>query len=384
MRTESDRAAIAAALRFGWSLAEVRGRNWCDGPRPTSTPLPPPTGALPLRSQRSAEDAREGAVHSLVALAHEVGFADADAFVVGLHAVVPSFDAAGATLLGSAPRAQRDEAWATVSDFFYEWDARIQDDLARRDDLVANAYLLGRGLAECYWALGPDDAWTLDGTDTAVSLAFLLGPPRRAELTRMLGRLGPELGNPMTASAVSGSLEAWGAVAAEDDWSHARDLRERLYEQVRRWYQLLVLQQDPTTLLKPYARLSRSHTLFRTARAFAPQLVLGAVAVGLITAFFALTGGSSPSWVKSVLATGGVGTFAVAGLVTRAKNAAQQLAVRLRQDVYTDLVAVDVSIVPPYPGGTEAAALKRAKRFVEHAVHQRTLTPPTPAPDIPV
>ena len=39
----------------------------------------------------------------------------------------------------------------SYGDLIREWDRAVQDALARLDDHHANAYLLGRGLAECYW-----------------------------------------------------------------------------------------------------------------------------------------------------------------------------------------------------------------------------------------
>jgi hypothetical protein len=377
VHVESD-PAVALALRLGWSLAEARGRTWPDGPRPIATPLPEtPANALPLRSQRSPDASRHEAVLSLTALAHKVGFADIADFTSGLNTVLPAPDAS----VGHDRAPVTADEWTVIAKFFHDWDARIQDDLTQRDELVANAYLLGRGLAECYWGLGPDPVLPSEGSATAVSLAFLLGDDRRRELTRMLGRLGPHLSNPLTAPAIAGSLEAWGKVAADADWSRAPELRSWLYEQIRRWYQLLVLEQDPTTLVKPGARLRSTRSVLRLARAFWPQLLLAAISVAMITAFLAITHGSAPDWVKSILATGGVGAFAVAGMVARAQSAAQQLAVRLRQDAYTDLVAVDISDVPPYPSIDHATGLRRTKIVVERAVRERLLTPPTPVPD---
>ena len=381
MLTESN-PAVALALRLGWSLAEARGRAWPGGPQPLSTPLPKaPASALPLRSQRTPGAARREAVLSLAALAHSVGFTGFHEFTSGLSSALPGFET-GPTGQRNDPPPVTAEQWPAVAAFFHEWDARIQDELAQRDELVANAYLLGRGLAECYWGLGPNEAWSADGSDTAVSLPFLLGADRRRELSRMLGRLGPHLSNPLTAAAISGSLEAWGKVAGDDDWSHSSEVQSSLYEQIRRWYQLLVLEQDPTTLLRPNARLRSTRSVSRLVRAFWPQLLLGGISIAMITAFLSLTHGTAPEWVKSVLATGGVGAFAVAGLVARAQSAAQQLVVRLRQDAYTDLVAVDIAIVPPYPSGDHARARRHTKATVERAVRERRLTPPTPAPDL--
>ena len=206
-------------------------------------------------------------------------------------------------------------------------------------------------MAECYWGLGPEDAWTFDGEVTAVSPAFLLGEERRRELTRMLGRLAPDTIHPLSAAGISGSLEAWGDVAADETWSRDPRMRALLHEQVRQWYQLLILGQDPTTLIRPYARLTNTRYLVRAARTFWPQVILAVIALGLVAAFFAVTDLKGTTWVSPVLATGGFGAFAIAGLLARGQSAAQRLVTRMRQDAYTDLVAISVAIVPPYPVG---------------------------------
>jgi hypothetical protein len=266
-----------------------------------------------------------------------------------------------------------DRSWSELSTYFFEFDARVQDSLAWRNEAAANGYLLARGLAECYWGLGPDDGWEENGQQTGVSLRFLFGPDRRRELTRMLGRLTPGQMHELSAAAISGSIEAWGRVADDPEWSRAPDLREQLYEQVRRWYQLLVLDQDPTTLVKPYARLSSPHGFFRFMRLYRLQIIIGIVAMLLITAFFAFRGQTS-DWFPSLLGLLGVGGAVVTGVLTRAQSTAQRLPTRMRQDAYTDLVAVAVTSVPTEPG--------TQKHTVENAVRRRLLTPATaPPPD---
>jgi hypothetical protein len=73
-----------------------------------------------------------------------------------------------------------------------------------------------------------------------------------------------------------------------------------------------------------------------------------------------------------VLATGGFGAFALAGLLARGKSAAQRMLARLRQDAYTDLVSLSVTVVPDRPSGASLTSL-------ESLVRDRLLTPPTPA-----
>jgi hypothetical protein len=83
----------------------------------------------------------------------------------------------------AADQAAKDQAWGTLSDTLWKFDAQIQDKLTAFSDTQACGYQLGRGLAESYWALYPgaplgSTSWT-----------FLLGRDRCAELGRLVGRL---------------------------------------------------------------------------------------------------------------------------------------------------------------------------------------------------
>ena len=384
----SDVGAVIDTLRLGWSVAEVRGRHWPQGPRPQATPLPlRPDLVLPLRSQRVVSASREEAVASLVALVQRLGLDRNATFESGLRSAVAPWDTDTGTGTSTVPATADHDAWRPTGTFFLQWDAWFQDELARRAESLANGYLLGRGLAECFWGLGPDDQWQIDGTTSAVSLPFLLGADRRRELTRMLGRLEPGVAHEMTPPAVAGTLEAWGVVAADPQWAGHPAMRDKLYEQARRWYQLLVLGQDPTTLIRPYERLRSPTNILRAVKIFWPQIALALLSIALVTAYFSVVGtagdvGSVPVWFSSLLATGGFGAFAAAGILARGKSAAQRMVTRLRQDAYTDLVAVSVTTVPPPPAapGGKAQRIRFARHLVEAAVRRRTLTPPTPPP----
>jgi hypothetical protein len=352
---------VRTAIRLGWAVAELRGRCWPDGPRPTTATLPArPAHTLPLRSQRADDAARVSAVSTLLSLAGELQ--------------IPTDDA--------LEELAADRSWDDVSTYIFELDARIQDSLTTRSEAAANAYLLARGLAECYWGLGPDGAWKYDGEDTGVSLRFLFGQDRRRELTRMLGRLESGQMHALSAPAISGSIEAWGKVADDPAWAAAPDLREQLYEQVRRWYQLLLLRQDPTTLVRPYAKLSSPHGMRRALRLYRPQILIGFGALALFVAFFVVRDRFGSGWIPSLFGAIGVGGVALTGVLARAKNTAERLATRMRQDAYTDLVAVAVASVPPYPGATDRTGARNTANLIEAAVRQRWLTNATaPPPD---
>jgi hypothetical protein len=386
---------VRAAIRLGWFIAEVRGRHWWRGQRPpvVAVPVDPPY-ALPLRPERTPAESRGAARDVVSALAEELGvarrFGDeaGPSFPERLRLIAGPLEADGGSLL--APPAgeptevelrSREAAWAEVAALLHDWDCTIQDTLVARSDVLANGYLLGRGLAECYWALGPDEG-TRDTPPSSAGWAFLLGAPRRAELSRLLGRMGPHLPL-LTATAVDGSIEVWGDVAADPGW-RAADGRGRLYEQYRRWYELLVLGREPTTYVKPYALLHGWRTTLRAFRAFWPQLALGAVSAGAVAAvaYFLGTDRGSALVTTALGLFGGLGLTA-AGVVAKAKSASQQLVSRLRQDVYGDLVSVAVTVAPQHPdrAGSRAAA-RTTERRVRAAVRRRRVTPIGPLPDV--
>ena len=355
-------ADVATALRLGWAMAEVRGRLWPRGQRPVFTPLPavPHDELLPLRSQRDSEDSLEEAVAGLVRLATEVQHQKADEYTHDLRAIAARGDA------------DRD-GWHGTAVFFRTWDGQLQDDLTIEGEQLANAYLLGRGLAECYWGLGQRDAWDVDGKPTGVSPLFLFGEDRQRELTRMLGRLEPDQAHALSASAIAGTLEAWEAVASHPRWRQHEQLEVLLYEQVRRWYQLLVLRQDPTTLVRPGERLPRVVTALRTLKTFWPQVVVAVAVLGLGPWLVRELVDDRGVLSSTLAATGGIGAVIAATLLAKGQSAAQRVVMRMRQDAYTDLVVLSLTAVPDAPSWWQGIKLDRA-------VRTRRLTPPTPPP----
>jgi hypothetical protein len=283
--------------------------------------------------------------------------------------------------------AARERAWNEVAALMYDWDAAIQDELTARDDILACGYLLGRGLAETYWELAPRSKQTGSGlaVPPAGSWQYLLHPDRRHELSRMVGRIAVYL-HPLTPVAVSGSLEAWGCVVDNPDWCGRADAPTHLYEQLRRWYQLLVLGQDPTTLVKASVILRRNRrTTLRLARAFWPQLLLGTLSVAAAAAFVLLLGTNegNPA-LKSLLAIAAAIGLSASTVTAKAKSATQSLFARLRQSAYSDLVAIEVSAVPPHPGDDRKRGSRgnsEGQRIVERAVTARSLAMATAIPD---
>lgn len=390
-----DADTVRLALRLGWVLAELRGRYWWQGTPPATAPLPvDPPFALPLRPERTPAESRAQVCEAVVALARRL--AVAEPFAAGEHGtglpfpdrlevVLAPLEADSAQLLSPPGTpgidvAKRDAAWAGLALLVHEWDAQIQDGLTARADVLCNAYLLGRGLSECYWTLGPDvpaPGSAQEGRTVATDWTFLFGYERRCELSRLVGRIAGHL-DALTPAAVSGSIEAWGAVAGDPGWRGDATSRAKLYEQLRRWYELLVLARDPTTFVKPYAVLRGWRTTRHAFRSLWPQLALAlasAAAVGVLVWF--LSTGRGTAGLNVLLGLfGGLGLSAAA-VVGKAKNVAQQLLTRLRQDAYSDLVAIAVTCIPDLPG----AGGKVTDRRLQEAVAARPLTTSTPLLD---
>ena len=150
---------------------------------------------------------------------------------------------------------------------------------------------------------------------------------------------------------------------------HPQQAEQALYSQVRRWYELIILGQDPTTLIRPAAGLKNFKTLQRALRLFGPELAATAVGLGFLVALlFLINVGGAADWVKTLSGILAAVGLSLAGLAATIKNSAQALLKRLRQDTYTDLVAIAVQTAPPPPG----------KSDIENAIARRRLTPATP------
>ena len=203
------------------------------------------------------------------------------------------------------------QAWEDLAELLYKFDAHVQDGLTAASETEAAGYQLGRGLSETYWAL---DSGQEDG---AAGWRFLLGQDRCDELSRLVGRLGVYMG-PYTAPAVAGTIVIWKAVARTPEWRGAGpDAQAALYLQTRRWFELIVLGQDPTTLIKPYQLMTNYRTVFRALGLFLPQLIATIVGLGFLGALlFLLSNNSKVAWAQTL-----AGVLAAVGLCTPASRA---------------------------------------------------------------
>jgi hypothetical protein len=370
MSAPEDALEVISALRLGWYIAEVRGRNRPAGPQPPGNELPDRDNyVLPLRIERTAAELRAEAQ----AVLHELaGDLHVDTVIVDNReqsrtAVIDQQACAlAATVPGTAAAVS---AWKAMAVSIYELDAHAQDTLTAQSDMQGAAYQLGRGLAEAYWALDPDAACT---PLTPQCWTFLLGGPRCEELTRLVGRLSGYL-NPYCPPAVAGTLCLWQSVAGDEQWR--KGAQDPLYQQLRRWYELLVLGQDPSTLIPPYALLKDWRASAHAVRALRIQLVTAAVSLALVIALITLIlNGSASAFLKAIIGVVGIVGLSAATVQAGLKTTAQGLVSRFRQDAYTDLVASAIAEAPAKPGS------RKPHRAVMAAIRKRTLTTVADAP----
>jgi hypothetical protein len=351
LSVQEDEDAVDSALRFGWSVAEFRGRSQRENlTAPRREPLSRQSDcALPLRTERTSSELLLETKRVFVTIAEKLNIGGAtgsgsagtleqvsDAFKQLLASNPP--DHAGSDLTASRVLLER---------AIYNLDSEAQDVFASRSQSQATAYQLGRGLAECYWALG--------ATPSADSWRMLMGDARCSELSRLAGRLSSYF-DPVVIPAVVGTLQVWNSVAATPEWrGDGRGNADRyLYMQVRRWYELLIVRQPPTTFVSTSARAPRKSQMraaWTSLKAVWPQLLLGTGALVTVIVAIALTAqGSASVLSKSVLWALGIIGISASTAQARLKSSAQDLLHRLARAMYTDLIIVAVTVVPPPPG----------------------------------
>lgn len=364
MAVPGDSAEVLNALRFGWYVAEVRGRNRPGSPRPATNALPNRLGhVLPLRIERTESELRIEAQGVLTKLAGELGLDGVTDH--GRAQSLPAIIDQDAKALAKASDDKKGAAWEHLASTIYDLDKHAQDTLIAQSETQACAYQLGRGLAETYWALNPatpcepktPDCWT-----------FLIGEQRCGELTRLAGRLSAYF-NAYSAPAIAGTLQLWKSVAADPQWRSDPAAHNDLYQQMRHWYELTVLGQDPSTLIRPYTLFRNWKVSLRAAQALWIQLATFAVSLGFVVALITLISeGSGNALVKAILGVLSAAGLSTATAQTRLKSTAQNLLTRIRQDAYTDLVAGEIAVAPRKPG------VPLLTRGVTAELRNRTLT----------
>jgi hypothetical protein len=306
-----------------------------------------------LQEEQTASDGEAAGLQALTQAVSALEAADPEAAVRDASSIIGQVQQNIADS-SSAP-------WEDLAELIWRFDAHIQDMLPIASENQAIGYQFGRGLAETYWALDP--GMPLGG---AASWDFLLGPERCAELSRLAGRLGGYM-NQYAAPAIAGSIDVWKAVAADKTWRE-NAANPALYDQIRRWYELVILGQDPTTLIKPGDIIKDYRVIGRTLKWFAPSLLLLIIGVAALLALIVLLSNGGSTIVTTISGALAVVGLTAAGVVGKLKNSEQALLTRLRQDAYTDLVAYAVQTAPMLADDKKLRA----------ALAQRQLTPATP------
>jgi len=390
MAVPPDAAAVVSALRLGWCMAEVRGRNRPDPPPGAGAEPPRPGHALPLEIERTPDELRIEAEMLLMSLAAKVGV-DGDDKKEPSYARQLNSDAEALYWARKSHAGTAGKQWDDLAELIYKFDAHIQDILAARSETQSCGYQLGRAMAETYWALNPGAAAKVSPAvpgaapeaspavpgaaaeiPNPVAWEYLLSEPRCREIGRLAGRLSRYF-HMYTAAAIAGSAMVWMHVAADPRWRG--NAAPALYQQIRHWFEFTIAAQDPTTLISPYALLRNFRQVAHVLRAFWLQFLLtGLAGAALIVLADLLASPRGTTLAKSLLAAAGVTGFSVAGVSAKLKNQAQALLLRLRQDAYTDLITVEITTAPPQP--RVLPGRRRAK--LAGMARERSVTPVSP------
>jgi hypothetical protein len=339
-----DADGVRVAFRFGWALAELRGRfrpDLLDSPIPDPGPrILRPDHALPLANERSAAEQRIEVIQAIRGLSAALGL---DFDVDGkrqAERLDPLMSAIAANLAD-------DSAWDRFTDALYLWDAQIQDSFVMRPSQAA-AYQLGRGLAETYWSLYPELSDPLD----ARSWLFLLGARRRATLKRYTARLASFL-DPLVLPALTTSLECWGQVAADEHWRSQPDARKQLFAQGLLWRDLIRGERraqdlDAVPVTDLLQELQLVHKLWR---AFWPQVVLGLIGAGVLVAgIVGLVAGSENRSIATAFAVLGTLGLTITSAYARAKANAVSVLGNVRATIERERLGRAATLLPARPG----------------------------------
>ena len=204
--------APKASAALQWALDQLRmaaaGRSY---PGDSA----PPTPQQALQTLQAAVDPQQQAVTAATARGDQATAAGEQRGLDALHTAITVLQA---TNDGDANAAQArvaavgaslqvivdaaEDPWQDLAQLLWRFDAHIQDRLSAMSETQACGYQLGRGLAETYWALDPDQAVGSQCWD------FLLGDERCTEISRLVDRLGAYM-TEYTAPAITGSIEVW-------------------------------------------------------------------------------------------------------------------------------------------------------------------------------
>ena len=380
----SDAAKVRQAFRLGWTIAELRGRYRLGG---RHVALPEGSGAkskrpaLPLARERSEAEQKRETQAVLKSLAEsleldctmsKLGLGQAAPGAGELHAAKCVWEygreldddvqsqSAGVRLPPEDPGGREGaddggqdtpdplatEAWTKLAELLYRWDAHIQDTLTTRPSEAA-AYQLGRGLAEPYWALEPDNG--------EESWIFLLSDERRTFLKRQLSRLSAYTAE-LVPVAINQSLDDWCEVANNAKWRAQPGARADLHRQTLVWRDLIQGEREPTDLFAERTVRVPTGILLGVLRSFFWPLLIGVLGIAALVAGGLLLAGVEPATstnsstaTSTVIAVLGALGVTAAGAYARAKGLALGVIGKLRNLYLITLVSSAATIRPKAP-----------------------------------
>jgi hypothetical protein len=350
---------VKQLVRFGWAVAELRGRLYFGPNDPGATPETIPSDTdpvLPLANERGADD-RLAEARSLVSWLADTlqvkGAAKAPDGADPSDPSVPKLDGLTRVLnlaqaLASADPASRPAAWSAFAKELHDWDNEIQNTLTTRPYGEGSAYQLGRGLAECTWSLDPKAPPSdVTGWD------FLLGAMRCWELTQILQRLSHAFPD-QAAQTVMGSLSAWQTLASNDQWRSNPEAASYLRQQALLWRDLLVTSADPADLVHPASPLDHIASLLPAAKALAPQIAGLVVSVILLTAgAYFLTHSGTTGWSGAAAGVLGILGITASTATAKAKSTANSLLASVQIALQADLLTDAATRRPEPPDGVK-------------------------------
>jgi len=297
---------------------------------------------LPLQGERSAAELFIQAHAALMALADKLGV---DANPADGASFSKEVDRCAAALvnLRAASSAYALGEWDKLAGLIYMFDSHIQNCLAGKSPNELSGYQLGRGLAECYWALDP----AASDPASPTAWGFLFGTTRIKELHQLLMSLSDYLPS-YTARAIAGTLALWRSVAADETWRN--NAYDSLHMQVSRWYRFVLQVPDPASLVLPRKWPLSAKLTLRVIRLYWSVIVIGLLSVALAIALINLPHinetihhfgpGISGVW-KAILA------IVAATGIARIGFSTPKIVRRYSDDLNIDDVAISISTVPP-------------------------------------
>ncbi len=358
-------------IRFGFSLAELRGRVYFGNSDPGRLLEPQAEVRTwhmpPLGEERSPAELRIQVINTIQQLAEDVGLECKGALTAEEALQPPTpLPTAADQLIGLAKAVPDDSTnsswrrhWDDFAESFYRWDAQIQDLLASAPYGASSAYQLGRGLGETSWSLDPRVQ-----QGGSMSWKSLLGAKRCIALTSLVVRLTPIAATPDVAQCIKGSLARWSERVMSNEFVGNEQSTIALRRQVILWRDLLLSGADPHSLVPTMAPLRRIAVFFPAIRSMWLQALVGLVSSALLGLAAYLMTTAHPSGVLTTVITG-VGLFGVTGATVSAKasTAANNLAAHLRTAIALDQLVESATLVPRRAKGTQTSGSYRPGRI---------------------